>query len=157
MQVGAFDEAAFFRVIDDSGARALLIGRRALIALGLPVTTFDYDYWIHTDDAAAFNAALEPLDLYPNRPLDEARKHGRYVLENEEKVDVLVARAVTTRDGVKVTFDDVWPRRQRLPYDTGISIYVPSLDDPILTKGFGSRPRDADDIALLRMLMEPRP
>lgn len=33
-----------------SDVRALLIGRRALIALGLPLNTRDYDFWIHIDD-----------------------------------------------------------------------------------------------------------
>ena len=53
MQASQFDEIAFFRAIANSGARALLIGRRALIALGLPVMTADYDYWIAADDALA--------------------------------------------------------------------------------------------------------
>jgi hypothetical protein len=44
------DELAFFRAIAESGARALLIGRRALVVLGLPVLTADYDYWIAIDD-----------------------------------------------------------------------------------------------------------
>ncbi len=34
-----FDEVAFFKAIAESGARALLIGRRALVLLGLPVLT----------------------------------------------------------------------------------------------------------------------
>ena len=33
-----------------SGARVLLIGRQALIALGLPVLTADYDVWIAFED-----------------------------------------------------------------------------------------------------------
>jgi hypothetical protein len=41
VQATAFDELAFFRAIADSGARALLIGRQALIALGMPVMTSD--------------------------------------------------------------------------------------------------------------------
>ncbi|WP_437618728.1 hypothetical protein [Sorangium sp. So ce1151] len=32
------------------------------------------------DDIAALNAAVEPLDLYPNRPPEKARRFGRYVL-----------------------------------------------------------------------------
>ena len=55
MKASAFDEAAFFRAIADSGVRALLIGRRALVALGMPVMTADYDFWIAADDAARFN------------------------------------------------------------------------------------------------------
>ena len=41
MQGSEFDEAEFFRGIAASGARALLIGRRALVALGIPVLTAD--------------------------------------------------------------------------------------------------------------------
>ena len=46
MRGTAFDELDFFRRIEESAARALLIGRRALVVLGLPVLTADYDYWI---------------------------------------------------------------------------------------------------------------
>jgi hypothetical protein len=60
-----FEEAAFFRAIGTGGARALLIGRRALIALGIPVLTVDYHFWLHIDDIAVFNAAVEPLGLFP--------------------------------------------------------------------------------------------
>jgi hypothetical protein len=37
---------SFFRELHRSGARALLIGRRALVLLGLPVLTADYDFWL---------------------------------------------------------------------------------------------------------------
>ena len=66
MEATEFDEEALFSVIARSGVRSLLIGRRALVALGIPVLTADYDLWIHTDDIATLNAAVEPLDLYPN-------------------------------------------------------------------------------------------
>ena len=49
MEATDLDERAFFGAIDASGARALLIDRKALIALGMPVLTADYDFWIHTD------------------------------------------------------------------------------------------------------------
>ena len=88
MQGSEFDEAEFFRAIAASGARALLIGRRALVALGIPVLTADYDFWLHIDDIAAFNAAVEAQGLSPTRTPDEARGRGRYVLENDERVDV---------------------------------------------------------------------
>ena len=48
-----------------------------------------------------------------------------------------------------VHFDDVWARRQVLPLDEGVSITLPSVEDLILTKKFGARPRDADDIRWL--------
>lgn len=152
MQGSSFDEEEFFRAIAASGARALLIGRRALIALGLPLMTRDYDFWLHADDAAKLNAAVAPFDLFPNRTPDEARAFGRYVLENDEKVDVLVARMVSTTDGVHVAFADVWERRQTIEIVTGLRVAVPSIDDLILTKRFGSRPKDAEDIRMLEAL-----
>src|ERR1700722_6453907 len=114
MQGSEFDEVELFRAIAASGARALLIGRRALIALGLPLMTRDYDFWLHADDTASFNAAAAPFALYPNHSPPGARSFGRYVLENDEKVDVLVARSVSTIDGVPVAFADVWDRRLTL-------------------------------------------
>jgi hypothetical protein len=152
VQGSEFDEAGFFRAIATSGARALLIGRRALVALGIPVLTADYDFWLHIEDIAAFNAAVEPQGLVPTRTPDEARGRGRYVLENDERVDVLVARVVPTVDGVRVSFEDVWSRRRDLEVAAGISVAVPALDDLILTKRFGGRPKDLEDIRLLEAL-----
>jgi hypothetical protein len=152
-----FDEAELFRAIAVSGARALLIGRRALIALGIPVLTADYDFWLHIDDIAAFNAAVEPQSLLPSRAPEEARARGRYVLENAERIDVLVARAVPTVDGVRVSFEDVWTRRQALDVAPGIALAVPALDDLILTKRFGGRPKDLEDIRLLEALRKEQP
>jgi hypothetical protein len=152
VQGSDFDEAVFFRSIAGSAARALLIGRRALVALGIPVLTADYDFWLHIEDIAAFNAAIEPQGLLPSRTPDEARGRGRYVLENDERVDVLVARSVPTVDGVRVAFDDVWARRRGLEVAPGVILAVPALDDLILTKRFGGRPKDLEDIRLLEAL-----
>jgi len=146
------DELELFRAIAHSEARALLIGRQALIALGIPVLTSDYDFWIHIDDAEAFNQALEPLDLVPSRSPEEARRIGRYVLENDEHIDVLVARSMPTIDGTRVAFDDVWERRQELELATDVPVALPSLDDLIATKRFAARPKDAEDVRLLEVL-----
>ena len=152
MRGSEFDEAEFFRAIAESEARALLIGRRALVALGIPVLTADYDFWLHIDDMTAFNTAVEPQGLFPTHTPDEARGKGRYVLENDERVDVLVARTVPTVDGVRVAFDDVWGRRRALDIAVGVAVAVPALDDLILTKRFGGRPKDFEDIRLLEAL-----
>jgi len=157
VEASKFNEVEFFRAIATSGARALLIGRRALIALGLPVMTSDYDYWIAADDAAAFNLALKPLEMSPTRSPEEARQTGRYVIEGDEHVDVLVARGVSTVDGTMVQFDDIWARRVHLTITDDVSIAIPSIDDLILTKKFGARPRDADDIRWLEVLRGSKP
>ncbi len=157
MRGSEFDEIAFFRWIHESGARALLIGRRALVLLGVPVLTADYDFWIAIDEIATFNAAASRCDLHPTLSADEARRRGRYVLENDEHVDVLVARSVPTIDGVPVVFEDVWARRRALSLDSGVDVQVPTIDDLILTKRFSARSKDLEDIRLLRILKSDRP
>jgi len=148
----SFDEAELFAAIAQSGARALLIGRRAMIVRGLPVLTADYDLWLHIDDIERLNAALEPLELQPNHSSDEARRLGRYVLENDERIDVFVARSQSTKDGERVGFDDVWARRELMVYAEGVRIAIPTLDDLILTKRWAMREKDVADIRLLESL-----
>ncbi len=152
MEASHFEEAKFFSAIEASGARSLLIGRRALIALGLPLLTRDYDFWIHSDDIAAFNGAAAPFDLFPSHSPEEARGIGRYTLENDEKVDVLAARVVFTVEHARVAFDDVWTRRRVIEVSRGVNAAIPSLDDLILTKRFAARPKDAEDIRMLETL-----
>ena len=146
-----FDELAFFRAIADSGARALLIGRRALVVLGFPVLTADYDFWLHLEDLERFNDAVAPFDLVPTHPPDDARRRGRYALENDEHVDVLVARAVSTVDGQRVAFDEVWGGRRAVSLTDEVAVFLPSHADLILTKRFGARPKDLEDIRLLHL------
>lgn len=153
---GAFDEAPFFAALHASGARVLLIGRRALVALGIPVLTADYDLWVHPDDIEQLNQALAPLDLSPNHPPQAARARGRYVLENDEHVDVLVARQSSTADGDAVIFEEVWQRREEVTYEGGGTVSVPSLDDLIRTKRWSTRQKDVADIQLLEALKRRR-
>lgn len=152
MAPSSFDERAFFESVQASGARALLIGRRTLVLLGLPVLTADYDFWIHIDDIAHFNAACEAFSLFPTCPPDEARRAGRYALENDERVDVLVARSVSTSDGGALEFESLWNRRQSVELGNGVCVLIPTIDDLILTKQIAARPKDLEDIRLLRAL-----
>ena len=154
MKGSEFDELEFFRAIAGSGARALLIGRRALVLLGLPVLTVDYDFWLHPEDIEAFNAASEPFELLPTHTPAEARGRGRYVLQNDEIVDVLVARSATTVGGVKLGFEDLWSRRTSVTLGPAVAVALPSLPDLISTKRLGGRPKDAEDIRLLEVLRQ---
>ena len=82
----------------------------------------------------------------------EPHGFGRYVLENDEHVNVLVARSVPTIDGVTVAFADVWSRRRSIELAPGVLVQVPTIDDLILTKRFGARAKDLEDIRLLNVL-----
>ena len=155
MEPSTFDEIQFFRAVHESGVRALLIGRRALVFLGLPVLTADYDFWIAIDDIEAFNSTAALFDLHPSHPPEQARRRGRYVLENDEHIDVLVARSFSTVDGQLVAFDALWTQRQAIALDD-VQVSIPSLDDLILTKQVATRAKDLDDIRLLRILKEER-
>jgi hypothetical protein len=152
MKGSDFDEVAFFDAIARSGVRALLIGRRALVVLGFPVLTADYDFWIHIDDIERFNVATARFDLVPTRSPEEARAHGRYALENDEHVDVLVARAIPTTEGERVEFDTLWRRRRSCPLTATLAVALPAHDDLIATKRFASRPKDLEDIRLLELV-----
>ena len=147
-----FEEDDFFSALAGSGARILLIGRRALIALGIPVLTSDYDLWVHIDDIEKLNTALEGLDMAPNAQPAEARQRSRYVIENSVRVDVLVARAQTTKDGaVRLSFDDCWSRRQTVRYG-GVEVFLPTIADLVTTKRWSMRVKDLPDIQLLESL-----
>lgn len=152
MQASEFDETAFFSAIERAGARALLIGRRALVVLGLPVLTADYDFWLHIDDITLFNDAVQPFGLLPTHTPEEARARGRYALQNDEKVDVLIARSLPTVDGDRIAFDELWPRRRTVALSEGASVSIPSIDDLIATKRVHPRPKDQEDIRLLQVL-----
>lgn len=152
MEGASFDEEELFRVIARSGARVLLIGRRALVALGVPVLTADYDLWVHADDIDTLNRALAELDLEPNRGAAEARQRGRYVVEGDEHIDVLVARQASTKDGIALRFEDAWSRRRTLTYSAAVSLVVPCIEDLILTKRWSLRPKDVADIEMLEKL-----
>jgi hypothetical protein len=151
MQAGEFDDADFFRVLSQSKARVLLIGRRALIALGAPVMTVDYDLWVHIDDIDVLNRSLAELEQYPDRSAQKARETGRYVLENGERVDVMVARSATEPGGTTLGFEDAWLRRQTRSIH-GQHVAIPAIPDLIVTKRWGSRPKDMVDIQWLTEL-----
>jgi hypothetical protein len=93
------------------------------------------------------------LGLVASHTPEEARNRGRYVLENDEHVDVLAARTVSTPDGLVVAFDDLWNRRQTLHLDPETPVVIPSLADLILTKRFAQRSKDLEDIRLLQTLL----
>lgn len=155
MEAPEFDEEAFFRGLDERGIRALLIGRRALVALGMPVLTADYDLWVHIDDVEKLNALGGEQGLAATRTPEEARGRGRYVLEGDEHVDVMIARSHTSKLGRVLTFDEAWRDRQRLPLGSA-SITLPSVDHLIETKRWALRERDAVDIQYLEDLRASR-
>jgi hypothetical protein len=156
MKGSSFDEKAFFVAISRSNARALLIGRRAMVVLGLPVMTADYDFWLHPEDIESFNAAVEPFGLYPSCSPKRARASGRYVLENDEHIDVIVARKLSTMTGKMLLFDEVWNNRVDARITKSASVRLPNIDDLISTKQIAARPKDIEDTRMLMVLKDSK-
>jgi hypothetical protein len=152
MDVGEVRDEDILRALATSGARVLLIGRRALIALGIPVLTADYDVWVHFDDVEKLNSAFEGIDHVPNHLPAEARKRGRYVLENGQRVDVMLARAKASTAGTSLDFDSAWSRRSSIDVGGGLVVFVPAIEDLITTKQWASRAKDIADIQMLELL-----
>ena len=156
VQGDEFDEAAFFRGLAVAGVRYLLIGRRALVALGAPVMTSDYDLWVAFDDIEKLNAIARTFELEPTQLPAGARQRGRYVLEGPEHVDVMVARSQSSKDGHTLCFDDAYARRVSLPA-YGATVDLPCVDDLIATKRWALRPKDVLDINFLEALRKGNP
>ena len=146
------DPEAFLTELSQSEVRALLIGRRALVTLGAALLTSDYDLWVHIEDIEELNSLAERHGLFPTRAPEEARGRGRYVLENDDRVDVLVARSVGTEAG-SVRFDQLWNDRQYVELAEGQEVCLPSLEGLIQTKRIASRPKDIEDIRFLELLL----
>ncbi len=156
MEGSQLEDADILRAFATSGARVLLIGRRAIVALGIPAVTSDYDVWVHIDDIEKLNAAFAALDYYPSCSPPEARTRGRYVLEDGEHIDVLISRSRTAPDGTFLDFEGAWGRRQSIDIGPGLSIFLPSIADLITTKLWGSRPKDLIDIEHLEALRQSK-
>jgi hypothetical protein len=120
------------------------------------MVTADYDLWVHIDDIEKLNRAVSPFDLVPTVAPEEARRRGRYVLEDGEHVDVLVARSRSAPDGARLDFDDAWARREEVPCAGGVRLAIPAIDDLILTKRWAMRDKDVADIRLLEGLKRRR-
>ena len=153
---GSYYDEDVLRTIHKSGARVLLIGRRALIVLGVPVMTADFDLWVAFEDVEKLNDAFHGIDHFPNHEPQVARERGRYVLENDHHVDVMVARAKSSPEGDALDFLSAWTRRQTIVALPGVEIFLPSIDDLILTKRWASRAKDIADIQLLERLKQER-
>ena len=150
MDASAFDELEFFRAIARSGVRSLLIGRRALVLLGLPVLTADYDFWIDIEDIVRFNAAAEPFGLRPTRSPDDARRAAD-TSSRTTSTSMCSSPAPCPRRRRGRGFGALWERRRSLCWPWGL--YRDSgIAGLILTKRISARPKDLEDIRLLEVL-----
>lgn len=127
-----------------------------MIAYGGPVQSMDYDIYI---DGSAENtekllAIAEEFALFPSLPKKEIGKNFKFKLENEIKVDVFRAKALSSPATGKIVFEEIYQRKVLAKDVSGLEINLPRLDDLILLKKLRSSPKDLLDIQYLQAIKE---
>ena len=146
----------FLKDIHENGVRYLLMGRQAIIAYGGPVQTMDYDIYV---DKAEKNIDLllkiaENYELYPSISKAEIKKHYKFKLENNFAIDIFCFKHFSVGKREKLSFNELYERRNVFKGETGLEINLPSIDDLIELKRLGSRPKDIEDIKYLQGLKQ---
>lgn len=144
----------FLRDIHEAGVRYLLIGRQSIIAYGGPVQTMDYDIYVDNSDENIdlLLKIAKKFDLYPSLPQEEIKKNFKFRLENDVAVDVFCAKHFSIGKGKKLSFNDLYDKRNVAEGETGLQINLPSIDDLLALKKIASRPKDIEDIKYLEAL-----
>ncbi len=132
----------------------LLVGRQALVLVGAPVMTADYDFFFspRREDLQALLALAAEKDLEPSAKTLHLRPFFS-LLSDTQKFDFFRAKAYSTVSGVSFTFEEIYARKQVFAVE-GFEIHVPCLRDLILTKQIRNWPKDQEDIKYLQVLLE---
>jgi hypothetical protein len=148
------DPIEFLRALHEIEVPYLLVGRQALVLLGSPLMTADYDFY------------LSPEREHLDRLLSLARQKGLEVsvrdperspffslLSDNLKLDFFRCRTYSLEGGEAFTFAEIYARRKVVPVE-GFAVYVPSLEDLLRTKRIRSSPKDLEDMKYLQVLLE---
>ncbi|RLD18301.1 MAG: hypothetical protein DRI36_01745 [Caldiserica bacterium] len=84
--------------------RYILIGRQAVVLYGKPVTSFDYDLWVHPDDREKVFNILEKKGLSPSST-PEKKKPIVFFVKEFYKIDVFFVRKFG-----KLSFEECYER-----------------------------------------------
>ncbi|MCX5750827.1 MAG: hypothetical protein NT099_04055 [Candidatus Saganbacteria bacterium] len=145
---------AFIEAIHKKGVRYLLIGRQAVIAYGGPVQSMDYDIYIDgsEENTSKMLEIAREFDLYPSVAKEELKKHFKFKLENDISIDVFRAKAFSSAETGKISFEELYNRKTIAKDPSGLEINLPSIEDLIALKKLRSYPKDLQDIAYLENL-----
>jgi len=145
---------AFLKEIHDEGVKYLLIGRQAVIAYGGPVQSMDYDIYVDgsPENTDKLLAIAQKYELYPSIPKEKLHENFKFRLENDIAVDIFRAKSFSSGKGKKITFQEIYERKNTLKDFSGLEINVPSIDDLIALKRLRSSPKDLNDIKYLQAI-----
>mgnify|MGYP001570131344 CR=1 FL=1 len=144
----------FLNDIHNANVRYFLIGRRSIIAYGGPVQTMDYDIYVDNadDNIDLLLKIAARFELFPSLSKEEIKKHFKFRLENDIAIDVFCAKYFSIGNRKKVSFSELYDRRNVAEGETGLRINLPTIDDLIALKRLASRPKDIEDIRYLEGL-----
>ena len=148
------DPLDFLRRLHDREVRYLLVGRQALVLLGAPLLSLDWNFYLSPeredlDDVLSIARDLG-LEVSVRSP---ARSPIFSLLSTTLKLDFFRARRYSTKDGETFTFEEMFGRRRTIPVDD-FAVSVPAIEDLIRTKRVRDLPKDREDIKYLQVLLE---
>jgi hypothetical protein len=150
----SLDPLDFLRKLHASEIRCLLVGRQAMVLLGAPVLSADYDFYMspEAEDLEAMLSLARDLDLEVS-PKNPSRRPFFSLLSDTLKLDFFRARRYSIPGGATFTFEEIFERRRVVPVDD-FAVYVPTVRDLIRTKMVRGLPKDQEDIKYLQALLE---
>ena len=141
--------------LNELNIRYLLIGRQALIFYDAPVSSLDFDFWIHPDDKdKVYDYLHDSLGFEPT--YDRAEKKPLVIFYGAlNKIDVFFFRKITNTDGETLDIDECLINSNEI-HEPGLDFFVrvPSIDDLLKLKKVQretaqEEQKDAEDIAYL--------
>jgi len=148
------DPLDFLRALYVRDIPYVLVGRQALVLLGAPLMTADYDFYMspEPEHLRDLRDLAEELGLELSTKDPEARPFFSLLSDNL-KLDFFRCRSYPTGGGEALAFEDLFRRKKVIAVDD-FAVYVPSIEDLILTKKARGAPKDLEDIKYLEVLLE---
>ncbi len=156
MQENDYTPLDFIKEIHKKKVKYLLIGRRAVIAYGGPMQTMDYDIYAENDEKniALLLKVAEKFDLTPSIPKEKIPEVFKFKLENDFTVDIFTFKYFSAGDGKKISFQEIYKRRNVARSPSGFEVNLPSIDDLIALKKIRNSLKDREDIRYLEKIKE---
>jgi hypothetical protein len=130
--------------------RHVLIDRQAVVLYGAPVTSFDYDLWVSSDDRDKVFDILEQNEFEASSEKQDKRPPVTFV-RDIFKIDIFFVKAF----GKLINFDQCFKNSVIVKdKDSDFFVRLASIDDLIKLKGFRKvlGTKDIEDIAYLKKL-----
>jgi hypothetical protein len=124
-------QGIFVRELANSGARFLVIGGKALQAVGIERETVDVDIWVARDDETTERvfATLKKVCRAPDIFLERLRSENvRVAIPSEQNPEIDILTSIGN-----LSFDDVYEAASEVMWQL-TALRVPSIDDLIRIK-----------------------